>query len=122
MITVLEERRRPAHSSQPDLDVRLKRVLVVVDEAEQTGRVLDYVISHAVCRAPIDAVLLYVRPPEKRGGTPGGLASKGALHDCEPFALRSAAHRLEQQREIQIVSGGAVAAGVARERPLMVLK
>ncbi len=92
MVTVLEERRSPARSTQPNKEIRLKRVLVVVDGSEQMARVLEYVISHAVCRAPIDAVLLYIKPPEKRGGTPNGSASKG---DCGRLALSSAAHRLD---------------------------
>ena len=95
MDTLLEERRRPAHSLPNDLDVRLKRVLVVIDDTEQTGRALDYVISHAGCRAPVDAVLLYVRPSEQRGATRGDLNSSEVWRDCEPVALRSAAHRLD---------------------------
>jgi nucleotide-binding universal stress UspA family protein len=67
-------------------------VLVVVDGSEQMARVLEYVISHAVCRAPIDAVLLCIQPPEKPSGTPNGLGSKG---DCGRLALNSAAHRLD---------------------------
>jgi nucleotide-binding universal stress UspA family protein len=91
MVTVLEERRRPTRSYQPNQEIRLKRVLVVVDGSEQMARVLEYVISHAVCRAPIDAVLLYIQPPEKRG-TPSGSGSRG---DCGRLALSSAAHRLD---------------------------
>jgi nucleotide-binding universal stress UspA family protein len=91
MVTVLEERRRPARSYQPNQEIRLRRVLVIVDGSEQMARVLEYVISHAVCRAPIDAVLLYIQPPEKRG-MPGGLGSKG---DCGRRALSNAAHRLD---------------------------
>ncbi|MFZ1882192.1 MAG: universal stress protein [Rhodoplanes sp.] len=67
-------------------------MLVVVDGSEQMARVLEYVISHAVCRAPIDAVLLYIQPPEKRGLPPGGPGSRG---DCGRLALSSAAHRLD---------------------------
>lgn len=92
MVTALEERRRPARSYQPSQDIRLKRVLVVVDGSEKMARALEYVISHAVCRAPIDAVLLYIQPPQSRG-TPRGPGSKG---DCGRLALSSAAHRLDQ--------------------------
>lgn len=92
MVTVLEEGRRPARSYQPNQEIRLKRVLVVVDGSEQMARVLEYVISHAVCRAPIDAVLLYIQPPEKRGTPPSGPGSRG---DCGRLALSSAAHRLD---------------------------
>lgn len=92
MATVLEERRRPARSYQPNQEIRLKRVLVVVDGSERMARVLEYVISHAVCRAPIDAVLLYIQPPQKRDGMPGGPSSTGG---CGRLALSSAAHRLD---------------------------
>jgi nucleotide-binding universal stress UspA family protein len=92
MVTVLEERRRSARSYQPNQEIRLKRVLIVVDGSERMARVLEYVIGHAVCRAPIDAVLLCIQPPEKRSGTTNESGSKG---DCGRLALNSAAHRLD---------------------------
>jgi hypothetical protein len=41
MVTVLEERRSPARSTQPNKEIRLKRVLVVVDGSEPLARVLE---------------------------------------------------------------------------------
>jgi nucleotide-binding universal stress UspA family protein len=117
MVTVLEERRRPARSYQPNQEIRLKRVLVVVDGFERMARVLEYVISHAVSRGPIDAVLLYVQPPAKRGGTPSGPGYSG---DSGRLALNSAAHRLDHvgivnRERVEIGDRGAAIVKCAEE-------
>lgn len=100
MAAVLEKEPVLEATLPQEVELRLKRLLVIVDGSAQTGSVLDYVIRHAVTGAPVEAILLYVQPaspgnvvvPPPAAGS--GLDHPERVEQCAKRIIRRAARRL----------------------------
>ena len=100
MAAVLEKEPVLEASLPKEVELRLKRLLVIVDGSAQTSRVLDYVIRHAVTGAPVEAILLCIQPAPQGPGIVPHPAAGSELDLPEPVGpcakriIRSAARRL----------------------------